>query len=165
MASEERQGTAPFWRKSHTFFESLFKEKRQVQLCTCKILVFSYSLYWELKPLVSPDLLRKEGSNAEKCLLFSRSLSVFFWGGGSSDVPSTWWRVTTWGMLEGGTWGWGVQREAKQSRVQLGAASDQKPENRAVISDLLFLKLPFSVSGGGRVCSKASRNALTLRDL
>lgn len=68
-------------------------------------------------------------------------------------------------MLEGGAWGWGVQREAKQSSVQLGAAFDQKPENRVVISDLFFLKLPFSVSGGGRVCSKASQNALVLRDL
>lgn len=65
--------------------------------------------------------LRKEGSNAEKCLLFSRSLSVFFRGGGSSEIPSTWQRVTTQGPLEGEVWGGG--RKVRGGNFWPGAAS------------------------------------------
>lgn len=97
---------------------------------------------------MSPDLLRKEGSNAEKCLLFLRSLSVFFRGGGSSEIPSTWQRVTTQGPLEGGVWGGGGKSEATTFGQELPPA---KSENRAVISQICLLQLPFCVSGGGRV--------------
>lgn len=113
---------------------------------------------------MSPDLLRKEGSNAEKCLLFSRSLSVFFRGGGSSEIPSTWQRVTTEGLLEGGAWGGGGKSEAGPCSQELPLATSVRTEPSSL--RFAFLTASILCIGGWKgVRSKAWLNALLTRGL
>lgn len=137
---------------------------RQVQFCTCEILVFLYSLYRELKPSVSPDLLRKEGSNAEQCLLFSRSLSVFFRGGGSSEIPSTWQRVTTRGLLEGGAREGGGKLEVAAFGWELPLAKSMRTEPKYLRFAFLTASI-LCVGGWKGVHSEAWLNDLVTRGL